>query len=106
MPIIGTATFAVDSFFFLSGMLTFYILTPKLKDTSKPTSYIMLYIHRYLRLAIHLLFCTLFIIGIVPFIGTGPNWKTMEEIYYEKPCGKYWWSNFLFLNNLVPWAMS
>ena len=47
-PIIGTATFAVDSFFFLSGFLTFYLLTTKLYPSNGKGNYIMLYVHRYL----------------------------------------------------------
>lgn len=47
-PIVGTATFAVDSFFFLSGFLTFYLLTQKLYPANGKGNYLMLYVHRYL----------------------------------------------------------
>ena len=40
ISIIGTATFAVDSFFFLSGFLTFYLLTTKLYPNSGKGNYI------------------------------------------------------------------
>jgi len=47
-PIVGTATFAVDSFFFLSGFLTFYLLTVKMYPTQGKTNFLLLYLHRYL----------------------------------------------------------
>jgi len=65
---IGTATFAVDSFFFLSGFLTFYLLTEKLYPTNGKGNYLMFYVHRYLRLIFPLGLIIIFTMFIFPYI--------------------------------------
>lgn len=103
IAIIVNGTFAVDTFFFLSGLLTFYVLTQKLFPTNGRGFYLMFYVHRYLWLFPILFFMTIFGIFIYPYIGSGANWTTVKS-YFSKNCSWYWWSNFLFINNIVPWS--
>ena len=45
IAIILNGTFSVDTFFFLSGLLTFYLLTLKLHPTQGKGNYFLLYLH-------------------------------------------------------------
>jgi len=37
---------------------------------------------------------------IVPLIGSGPVWDKYNQTI--EPCRTLWWTNLLFINNLVP----
>ena len=101
--IIGTATFAVDTFFFLSGFLTFYLLTSKIYPLHGKINVLGLYLHWYLRLFPLLFFGVLFGSFIYPHIDNGTNFDWVKNIIVDN-CSWYWWSNFLFINNIVPWS--
>ena len=61
--IIPGGFYAVDSFFFLSGLLTFYLLTEKLFPKRGWAGFyktFLIYFHRYYRLIFPLVFVTLF----------------------------------------------
>lgn len=62
------ALYGVDSFFFLSGFLMFYLVTEKLykKRKNGMGMYIMIYFHRYYRLFFPLVGVILFAIYIFP----------------------------------------
>ena len=104
-PIVGTATFAVDTFFFLSGFLTFYLLTLKLYPTKGKTNLLLLYLHRYLRLLPILFFVYLFGRYLFAYIDNGTNYDWVRNIIVSN-CKTYWWTNFLYINNIVPWDMN
>lgn len=73
--IIAGGTYAVDVFFWLSGFLTFYIITTKLyakKEISGIGGFIMLYVHRYIRLVIPLAFVQFFMMTLLAYFGDGP----------------------------------
>jgi len=37
---------------------------------------------------------------IIPHLGNGPLWP--QKIWYEaEQCQKYWWTNVLFISNLI-----
>lgn len=38
--------------------------------------------------------------GVLPLLGRGPFWSTFGV--YLRTCKGLWWTNFLFINNLVP----
>ena len=70
--------FAVDSFFFLSAFLTFYILICKLypkKGNIGIINTIVLYFHRYYRLIFPLLFIELFSMYLLRYLGNGPIYR-------------------------------
>lgn len=100
--------YAVDSFFFLSGLLTFYLLTEKLLPKKGWAGFyktFLIYFHRYYRLIFPLVFVTLFTMYIMRYIGDGPMNRNLWDGLTMKNCNKYWWTNFLFINNLYPWDM-
>jgi peptidoglycan/LPS O-acetylase OafA/YrhL len=94
------AFFAVDTFFYLGGFVLSYFLLIELEKSKGRLRWGLLYLHRYLRIAP----CLAFVIGfdylIVPNLNSGPLWEgTIRSV---RDCGQYWWSNLLFVNNLVP----
>lgn len=100
---IANANFAVDSFFFLSGLLVAYLTIKRLENLSvKQIS--MAYIQRYIRLTPAYAFLILCVVGFVGKVGDGPRWP---EAYSEMhtSCKKYWWTNLLYVNNFYPAAL-
>jgi hypothetical protein len=76
--IIPGGYYAVDSFFFLSGFLTFYIMTSKLYSKGGflgPIKTFLIYFHRYYRLIFPLAFVTLVVMYLMPYIGSGPYYR-------------------------------
>ena len=79
-PILPGGLFAVDAFFFLSGLLTFALLTSKLYPRGGKGNYLLIYLHRWLRLAIPVALVMLFAVGIYPYIGEGAFYNEMNEL--------------------------
>lgn len=64
----------------------------------------MIYLHRYIRLIVLLATVTFFLWQVFPAIGSGPGWEYYSGILAVNPCSKYWWSNLLLIQNVVPWS--
>ena len=47
------------------------------------------------------MFVLLFLDKLSGFLGEGPFWYIAQA---ENPCGKYWWTNLLYINNFYPTA--
>mmetsp|Transcript_33776 Transcript_33776/g.38915 ORF Transcript_33776/g.38915 Transcript_33776/m.38915 type:complete len:259 (-) Transcript_33776:511-1287(-) len=94
--------FAVDSFFFLSGFLTFYLLTAKMYK--KTENFFLLYFHRYYRLIFPVVFVVAFSTWLMKYLGSGPVYKRSWDLFLVG-CQKNWWQNFLFINNFYPWEL-
>ena len=70
--------FAVDSFFYLAGFLTFYLLTAKLypkKGKIGILNTFLIYFHRYYRLFFPLLFVQLVATYLMVYFGDGPFYR-------------------------------
>ncbi len=100
MQIITNASLWVEAFFLLSGFLCAYGAIRDLRRTSiKKYNPLKNIVHRYLRL-------TPSLIGVIAFsvlqeiMASGPQWFTYIEIS-EHSCHKYWWTNLLYINNIV-----
>lgn len=115
-----SARFAVDTFLFISGFLLVTSLLRKLdpiaedKSTSFPaplkdassipsaTLWIpMLYLHRLMRILPLYICCLLLWWKIAIMMGSGPIWYHWED--YISQCNESWWTNLLFVNNLIPY---
>ncbi|CAB3405423.1 unnamed protein product [Caenorhabditis bovis] len=108
--IIVQAPLAVDSFFFLSGMLTaFFFFKRYLKPKSRanpptpeynPTDYrtwLAAYYKRYIRITPTYAVVMLFDVTLFSYISNGPFWRPIEK----QGCRHAWWTNFIYLNNFL-----
>ncbi|XP_071955724.1 nose resistant to fluoxetine protein 6-like [Antedon mediterranea] len=108
---IVNATFSVDSFFFLSGLLVTYLTLKYLQKNDGKLNWLMFYVHRYLRLTpIYMLVIFMFT-TLTPYFGTGAFYTFAfdpEPVGVESQvslCQKYWWTNLLYINNLYPTSL-
>ncbi|KAL3994535.1 Acyltransferase family protein [Acanthocheilonema viteae] len=102
--IIVQAPLAVDSFFYLSGMLTSYLFMEKFKvEAAKGRSiysldiWSLFYIHRYIRLTPIYLMIMILDITLLTHFSDGPFWRPIEANY----CRKSWWTNLIYMNNFL-----
>uniref|UniRef100_A0A915BWP6 Acyltransferase 3 domain-containing protein n=1 Tax=Parascaris univalens TaxID=6257 RepID=A0A915BWP6_PARUN len=92
--IIVQAPLAVDSFFYLSGMLTSYLFMEKFKiEAAKGKSifaadmWSLFYIHRYIRLTPIYLVIMILDVTLFTYISDGPFWRSIEANYCRKMYG-------------------
>uniref|UniRef100_A0A0K0FNJ9 NRF domain-containing protein n=1 Tax=Strongyloides venezuelensis TaxID=75913 RepID=A0A0K0FNJ9_STRVS len=100
------AFFSVDSFFFTTGLLLSFGFFKKLKKNGggilSIKTFIMMYVHRILRLSPSY-YMTIAIYTWI-FIPTVLNYMpfNMLPVYRDSDsCNEYWWANFLYINNYV-----
>ena len=98
------AFFAVDTFFFLSGVLVAYIIFRQMEKRKGRFPFVQYYVHRYLRLTPSYGFILFFAWFLTPYLSYGPR-ITLHNPFAEQ-CESYWWTNFLYINNLFPWKLS
>ena len=92
------ATLSVDTFYFISGLLTIYVTWRRITQTNKfqPIAYTLL---RYIRLTPPYLAVIGFAM-IFPMLSSGPLWhETVDPV--ANSCYKTWWINLLYINNFV-----
>nr|CRZ23040.1 BMA-NRF-6 [Brugia malayi] len=102
--IIVQAPLAVDSFFYLSGMLTSYLFMRKFEaEAAKGRSiysldmWSLFYIHRYIRLTPIYLMIMVLDVTLFTHFSDGPFWRPIEANY----CRKSWWTNLIYMNNFL-----
>ena len=126
-----TSRFAVDTFFFISSFLVSIsllrrLLPPKAEESagrdpssssddtdsggngavgkSVPPLSLWLpsfYLHRILRILPPYAFCLLLWWKVGVLLGSGPFWMKWNQFAHR--CDLYFWTNFLFVNNLHPY---
>ncbi|KAK5986399.1 Acyltransferase [Trichostrongylus colubriformis] len=107
-PLLSTAFtnafLSVDTFFLLSGILVAYLFfkaRPPSKRVKSPFTWILFYVHRYLRLTPPMMIFIGLYTVMLPFTN-GP-WTASNAgnrmNTYEEACQKYWWRNMLYINN-------
>ena len=94
--------FGIDVFYFITGILVFSALTKKMYHDIESFSISWLYLRKFYRIFLSLLFIMGITIGILPYLGDGPFYRKSWDPFIEN-WGKYWWTNLLFINNLMPW---
>lgn len=90
-------TFAVDTFFFIGGMLVCYNATKLIKIGKKHFSFTMFVVHRLWRLLPVYIYVIAFVF-LYPILGSGPFYHRVKDQNLEA-CQRNWWSNLLFINN-------
>ncbi|XP_035212217.1 nose resistant to fluoxetine protein 6-like [Stegodyphus dumicola] len=87
-------TYAVETFFFIGGLLLSYILASKGQRTINIGYYILHRIWRILPLST----AAIMFIILVRLFGSGPVWHESIDAYLED-CYNNWWKNLIFINN-------
>ncbi|XP_067659498.1 O-acyltransferase like protein-like [Haliotis asinina] len=97
---IQAAGFAVDTFFLLSGLLICFLTLKDLKKRPVNCGYMgMFYFHRYWRLTPIYMIVMMAFSCLYQYLGEGPLWPA--ELPAADNCKRYWWTNLLYVNNLV-----
>ncbi|XP_076321626.1 nose resistant to fluoxetine protein 6-like isoform X2 [Tachypleus tridentatus] len=91
--------FAVDTFFFISGLLVTHITLRKLEKNDGRFNLLKFYIHRYWRLTPAFILVS-GIVMVLPVIGSGPIWHEKLDSF-AKGCRKNWWTNLLYISNFL-----
>ncbi|XP_045103020.1 nose resistant to fluoxetine protein 6-like [Portunus trituberculatus] len=97
--IIMNASYSVDTFLFMSGLLVAYTVLLE-KDKARGVNWIMYYIHRFIRLSPPIVFTAAASATVFRFIMNGPNSHAVERNFVE-PCREKWWADSIFINNFL-----
>lgn len=96
-----TPLYMVDVFFLMSGFLLAYLSLAEMAKRKGKMNWLMFVIHRLIRICPIYFFIFMIYINILPYMGSGPAWPSMNYKYKEV-CENYWWTNLLFISNFVP----
>jgi peptidoglycan/LPS O-acetylase OafA/YrhL len=91
--------YSVDTFFWLSGVLQGYLMTMQIA-AHKKINWIMIVVHRFIRILPLYMFIMLFQWSMTKYMGNGPKWYNNEELMHSD-CADYFWTYPLFINNFV-----
>ncbi|CAD6189977.1 unnamed protein product [Caenorhabditis auriculariae] len=94
---------SVDTFFVLSGVVVAYLFfknAPKRKVITNPITWIMFYVHRYLRLTPPIMLFIGFFVVYGDYIYGPWTASSFNQITPQvQACSKYWWRNLIYINN-------
>ncbi|KAK3580062.1 hypothetical protein CHS0354_001014 [Potamilus streckersoni] len=98
---ISNATISVDSFFLLSGLLVAYLTLREIKKMGgiKKFRWGMFYFHRFWRLTPPYMLMLVTNAILLKYWFDGPLWN--QDGYDTENCENSWWTNLLYINNLV-----
>ncbi|UMM37753.1 hypothetical protein L5515_009421 [Caenorhabditis briggsae] len=103
---IMNAFFSVDTFFLLSGIVVAYLFFKnplKKAQITSPITWILFYVHRYLRLTPPLMiFIGFFVVYGYYIQGPGVASQNNQLNPQVDVCVQNWWKNLLYINNLGP----
>lgn len=91
------ARYAVDTFFWLSGLLLGFSLLPRLNGAFASRD---VYVYRVLRLLPTYIFALFLTWTLAVYLGSGPLSYLIDSA--NEYCADYWWTHLVFLNNIVP----
>ncbi|XP_064649593.1 nose resistant to fluoxetine protein 6-like [Lineus longissimus] len=94
------ATFSVDTFFVLSGLLVTYLCLKEMKAKDGKINWPLFYFHRFWRLTPAYMFCIMFFTNLIQYVAPGPG--TGIGGFGNENCKDWWWTNLLYINNFVP----
>ena len=95
---------AVDTFLVLSGLLVTYNFFKQVaknpKMVKEPHSWLMMYVHRYLRLTPSYILFIGFLLAVVPLLSGIVTFHKDVDGSLLEPCREHWWKNLFYVNNL------
>uniref|UniRef100_A0A7E4V514 NRF domain-containing protein n=1 Tax=Panagrellus redivivus TaxID=6233 RepID=A0A7E4V514_PANRE len=101
--VLTSAFFAVDTFFWQSGLLLSFVWFKKYKQNPKqsmaPLAWIMFYVHRIIRLSPPYYILIAFYTWVFSPFGT-QNMAVFSGAFKDA-CPQNWWIDFLYLNNAI-----
>lgn len=94
------AFFAVDTFFWMSGMLTGFTLAKQMAKLSAAwfKFYPVYVLNRWLRLTPVVGVAMLWVIGLGESVGDGPIWGEQVD---RQSCLSSWWVNIVYVQNIL-----
>lgn len=100
--VISNATFAVDTFFVLSGLLVAYLTLREMKkrNGAKRFGWGMFYFHRFWRLTPPYMLFIMLYVPTMKYWTTGPLWPQSTGFEVDE-CKDTWWKNILYVNNII-----
>ncbi|XP_017119535.1 nose resistant to fluoxetine protein 6 [Drosophila elegans] len=98
MNIIYEGVFAVDSFFFISGMLVAMVALRSMERAKGKLNIPLMYLHRYLRLTPILAVSILLYLKLLPLMGDGPLFGNWNFDSYDS-CNDNWYWTLLYIQN-------
>uniref|UniRef100_A0AC35UAU4 NRF domain-containing protein n=1 Tax=Rhabditophanes sp. KR3021 TaxID=114890 RepID=A0AC35UAU4_9BILA len=98
--------FAVDTFFFMSGLVFAFTYFKQLKANQLKVlsfgSWILIYIHRFIRLSAPYYMIIIFYTWVYqPLFANDQPLYLMHLFNRRDPCITKWWLNLLYLNNFI-----
>ncbi|XP_005112853.2 O-acyltransferase like protein [Aplysia californica] len=97
---ISNGFIGVDTFFTLGGFLVSYVKLKPWMEKGRRVNWRLFYFHRIWRLTPPYMLSLVFFMGFLKFFGSGVNWSNILPADAEN-CEKYWWTNLLYVNNLL-----
>ncbi|CAG9329041.1 unnamed protein product [Blepharisma stoltei] len=98
---ISMAQYLVDIFFLMAGFLLAYLTIGEMNRKNGRINWVVFISHRFIRMIPVYWFAFLNYLLLERYIGGGPQWPSFKQLTITG-CDDYWWSNLLFLNNLLP----
>ncbi|XP_017145312.1 nose resistant to fluoxetine protein 6 [Drosophila miranda] len=98
MYVIYEGVFAVDTFFFISGMLVSMVALRSMEKTKGRLNIPLMYLHRYLRLTPIVAVAILVYLKVLPLMADGPLYGTWNFDNY-KSCNTDWFWTLLYIQN-------
>ncbi|XP_076436138.1 O-acyltransferase like protein-like [Babylonia areolata] len=90
---------AADTFFFISGLLVCFLSLREMTIDRTGIHLLRFYARRLWRVVAVYMVVMAVVMHVLPYVGEGPLWS--ESSVLTEHCAANWWSNLLFVNNLV-----
>ncbi|XP_050737494.1 nose resistant to fluoxetine protein 6-like isoform X2 [Eriocheir sinensis] len=97
--IVVNASFSVDTFLFMSGLVVAYTLLLE-NEKNKRVNWLIYYVHRIIRLSPPIIITGAAMATVFRFAMVGPYSANIERSYVEN-CRSNWWVDALFIGNFV-----
>ncbi|EDX12113.1 GD19409 [Drosophila simulans] len=96
--VIQEGVFAVDSFFFISGLLVAMVALRSMEKAKGKLNIPLMYLHRYLRLTPIVAVSILLYWKLLPHLGDGPLYGNWNFDSYDRCEGNWYWT-LLYIQN-------